>query len=389
MSVYKAGKSPFWQYDFKLRGGGRFCGSFNGTNGRPRIETDRPKREAERAEAIIRANAGQPTPSKPRMTLNQATSKYWAEAACNFADSSGEWGRLANLERHLGKHTYFDEITDADISRFVAKRRTETARNKKTPVSPATVNRELECFGRIQKRAIRPWKTRLPEDPVVLTTHKLKEPSERIRSLTSDEDAALFKAIDKIRPDFRDMLEFALLSGKRLSEVICLEKRKVDRRAMEARAIQKGGQEIVIALTDASLAILERNWMHHAVYVFTYVCQKNHTGKKHTHRKDQRYPFTQDGWRKPWKDILVEAKITDFRFHDLRHTTGTRVLTATGNLKAVQDALSHASIASSARYAHTDASQRRSALEAAERLRIPETSRTAKAGHAKKKGGTK
>ena len=226
----------------------------------------------------------------------------------------------------------------------------------------------MECFGRILKRAHRPWRVAVPD--IELTAHKLPEPHQRIRALTTDEDKALFAAIDKVRPDYRDMIEFTLLTGKRLSEVIGLKKCKVDRKAMEARVVQKGGQEVVIALTESTLAIIERNWLNHPECVFTYVRKSNRV----THREGRRYPFTQNGWRKEWKAILLEANLEDFRFHDLRHTTATRILSATGNLKAVQDLLNHADISSSARYAHTVAGQRRDALRAAEKLRVPEKS---------------
>lgn len=393
MSVYHAAKSPFWQYDFWIKGN-RFRGSFDGLEGRPRIAVSRPKREAERAEALIRDAAARPQSEKPRIELHDACARYWTEAAQDFADSEGEWGRLRDLERLLGKHTQLDALTDADLSEAVARRRMEKARNKDTLVSPATVNRMIECLGRVLKRARKLWGMATPVD-LAVTDHKLKESRERIRALSSDEDAALFTAISKLRPDFRDMIEFALLTGKRLSEVIFLEKRKIDRKAMEARVIQKGGQEIVISLTKTTLAIAERNWLNHPVRLFTYICARNRrwtdrkTGVRHIQQAGHRYPFTADGWRKPWADALEEAKIQDFRFHDLRHTTATRVLAATNNLRAVQDALSHASIVSSARYAHTDSTQRRAALESAEALRIPEESRTKKSTGGKKRNRPK
>lgn len=371
MSVHQTPKSPFWQFDFQ-RGGRRFFGSFNGKDGLPRILATRPKREAEAAETRLIDASNQPA-GKPQITLHAAAARYWDEKAKHFKDRSGEWGRLANLERLLGKDAYLDEITDAEVSRFVAVRRTETARNKETVVSNATVNRELECLGRLLKLARKPWRVKLPEESVEIGPHKLPEPKQRVRSLTTDEDKALFAAIDKLRPDFRDMVEFALITAKRLSEVISMEKAKVDLKAKTARVIQKGGQEIVIGLTAKSLKLVKRNWMHHPTRLWTYINQANKTyvqkGVTVAVRKRQRRPFTKDGWRKVWKAVLAEAKITNFRFHDLRHTGATRVLAQTGNLKAVQDALSHSDIASSARYAHTDIGQTRKALEAAERVR--------------------
>jgi integrase len=50
----------------------------------------------------------------------------------------------------------------------------------------------------------------------------------------------------------------------------------------------------------------------------------------------------------------IEAGITDFRFHDLRHTAGTRALHAHRNLKTVQRMLAHKNIATTLRYTRSD-----------------------------------
>jgi site-specific recombinase XerD len=66
----------------------------------------------------------------------------------------------------------------------------------------------------------------------------------------------------------------------------------------------------------------------------------------------QRYPYSKQGWDRTWRRMLKEAGITDFRFHDLRHTSATRLVRASGNLKAAQKLLGHARIETTARYAH-------------------------------------
>jgi integrase len=376
MSVYTHDNSPYWQFDFQHHRR-RFFGSFDGQDGRPQIPKERPKRDAEGAEAVIKAQLSASPDKKPRMTLGSATEHYWNVSAKHQAGSAGEWGHICDLRRIMGANIFMDEIDDAACSRFVAKRRTETARHKDTLVANGTVNNGLECLGRTFK-SVRKI-ARMPADPPDISAHKLPEPKERVRSLTTDEQTRLFAAVDKLRPDFRDMIEFALLTGKRLSEVIFIEKTGIDRRARFIRVVQKGGQEIAIQLTARTLAIVERNWMHHPTRLFTYSNQANKVyvqkGATVAVRKGTRRPFTKDGWRKQWAAILEEAKVSDFRFHDLRHTAGTRILAATGNLKAVQRALDHASIASSARYAHLDPGQKTAALEAAERLGVPERSR--------------
>jgi len=93
-------------------------------------------------------------------------------------------------------------------------------------------------------------------------------------------------------------------------------------------------------------------------------------------RKGQRYPISKDGWRKVWKAALDEAGIEDFRFHDLRHTRGTRILRRTGNLAAAQKALGHKHIRTTLRYAHAFDDDVRNALKASESRTIPEVPNT-------------
>lgn len=362
MSVYTTPKSQFWQYDFQCRGV-RYYGALT-------VRTNRPDREAKKAEKVIRDSLGQPG-TRPRITLQFACERYWNEHGQYFADKVGEKGRLNHLRRLLGNTVYLDEIDS--LATYVATRRGENARNKQTKVTPATINRELECLRRIMRRADKSWKVQVPE--LTIADFLLEEPRERVRALTSDEDTALFKSIDQHRPDFHDVWEFKLLSTKRLSEVIGLLKRRVDRKNKRATVVQKGGQEIVLYLTKSMLKIIERNWLNHPTHVFTYVCKKNRTylkaGKQIIQRKGHRYPFTKDGWRKVMADVIKKAGIEDFRIHDFRHTGATRILARTGNLKIVQGALGHATITATARYAHTDETQIRGALEAAEDMRAP------------------
>lgn len=362
MSVYTTPKSQFWQYDFQCRGL-RYFGALP-------VRSSRPKREAEKAEKVIRDSIGQPG-TRPRITLHAACDRYWNEHGKHLANPSGENGRLKHLQRLLGD-IHFDTVDDS-LAAYVATRRAEKARNKDTEVLPATINRELECLRRIIRRAKKVWKVQTPE--MEIADFLLEEPKERVRSLTADEETDFFASVADLRPDFKDVWEFKLLSLKRLAEVIGLLKRRVDRKNKRATVIQKGGQEIVVTLTPSMMAIIDRNWLNHPTHVFTYVCQKNRTyfkdGKQIVQRKGHRYPFTQNGWRKQMKDILEDAGIVDFRVHDFRHTGATRMLKQTGNLKVVQKALGHSSITATARYAHTDEEQTRTALEAAETMRPP------------------
>jgi integrase len=54
-----------------------------------------------------------------------------------------------------------------------------------------------------------------------------------------------------------------------------------------------------------------------------------------------------------WFDKAIrKAEITDFHWHDLRHTFASRLTMAGVGLRAVQDALGHKSVAMTVRYSH-------------------------------------
>ena len=133
-----------------------------------------------------------------------------------------------------------------------------------------------------------------------------------------------------------------------------------------------GGDLHYVPITPAVSTILSRERGHHPTRVFTYVCARNrHDPKRNTlQNRGERYPFTKHGWRRAWAEALVEAKIEDFRFHDLRHTAGTRTQRAVGNLITVQHMLGHKDIKTTLRYLRSDVADVRAAMEAVEKATL-------------------
>ncbi len=361
MSVYRPKKSPFYHYDFMMHGE-RYTGSTNLTS----------KGEARAYEARVRRRIANGEQAKPPITLSEACA-LWSDGKGRFeANWSTCKGQVKTLIRLIGGNRLMSDIALADFRKFVARRRAKITSRKK-PLSNASINRELELAGRIWRYVAQPHEA-APEGFAVCSIDwrllKLKEPRERVRELGADEEKRFWA--EAPNKDLAAIAEFALLSGQRRTSVITLLWSKVDFEAMRASVRVKGGGWHTFPLTARMVAIVA-NQPKVCAQVFTYVCERPSParGDRPRRLKGERYPFSKQGWYRRWRKWLKDAEIDDFCFHDLRHTRGTRLLRATGNLKTVQKLLGHADIATTARYAHALEDDVRAGMIAAESRNSP------------------
>ncbi|WP_294391983.1 site-specific integrase [uncultured Sphingomonas sp.] len=353
MSVYKPARSPYFHYDFVWQGR-----RFHGSTG------CRTKRDAERHEERVRAKARDGDAKRPPITVDEAAGLYQEKV-----EEKPSWPTtryiLAAVIEGLGQHVLLSEVTQRDLELHVAKRRNGR--------SNASVNRETEVLRAMWRRA---EKARfdvgeMPDWGALM----LKVPRTDPRELSLDEEDALFP---EIRADLYDFCLFALKAGWRRGEVMGLRWSDLDLGQGTARTKIKGGDVIKRPLTQEMVIILA-NQPKKGPFVFTYEAQRtkgalvDKLGRKQPARKKgDRYPLTATVLRKPWAEAKKQAKVENFRFHDLRHTRGTRILRATGNLAAAKAALAHRSIKTTLRYAHAADDDIRQALEVSDSRTIPE-----------------
>jgi integrase len=322
-------RSPYYQFDFQIRKR-RFHGSTRCTS----------ERKAQRfIDALVtRINSGEDI--KPEISLDLACQSYWNDKGQHLASSYTVDYQLANLVSIIGGSRPLSAIGAKHFREFIAKRR--------ATVKPASVNREIELARRV-------WKHVAADHAVTeLEWGKLKldEPQGRVRELNAKEEQRLF---DSLPDNLKPIVEFAILTGQRKSAVVGLRWDKINWQEGEATIINKGGGAHTFPLSPAAVQlILEQPELDGCPFVFTYVCERPAPKRKDrpARRKGERYPFSKGGWARKWYKALSDAGVSDFRFHDLRHTTASRIVRSSGNLKAAGALLGHTDIRTTSRYAH-------------------------------------
>lgn len=360
MTVYQPKNSPYWHYDFQWKGR-RHYGSTGMTS----------KRQALAVEARVRSDTILSLNRKPVITLDEACGHYQ-----NHAEALPSWETVRPMMRALlagiGKDRLLSEIGQRDLQTHFAKRR-DGRKN-------ASVNREI-----VVCRAI--WRRAADSEYEIGTMPKwralfLKVAETAPRELTFEEEPRLFA---EMRADIVSVVDFALKSGWRLGEVIGLRWSDFDLGARQASTKIKGGNTVRRPLTPTLIALINSQ-PKVGPFVFTYVAQRTKLGfvdklgrKQPARLKGQRYPMTETALRKPFAAAKKAGGVEGFRFHDLRHTRGTRIVRATGSLAAAKEALKHTSIQTTLRYAHVLDDDVRNALDASESRTIPEQATDKKA----------
>lgn len=312
MSIYKRGKT--WYIQFTAANGERIQRSA-GTESKQEAQElhDRLKAESWREK-----NLG----SKPRHTWQEAVVRWMSEQ--EHRKSPGDDKKyLRWLHRHL-HDKYLDEINKALIDRLRSKKLQEG-------VSNSTANHVLAFLRSVLNRAHKEWEW-IESVPAI---KMLAVKKQRIRWITKTEAERL---LGELPPHLEAMAKFSLATGLRESNVTGLTWEQIDMRRKCAwiHADQaKASKDIAVPLNDDAIAVLRSQIGKHITNVFTY------DGK----------PVKKAGVR-AWRNALKRAGISDFRWHDLRHTWASWHVQNGTPLQVLMELGGWSSIEMVLRYAH-------------------------------------
>jgi len=340
MSVFKDSRSPYWRFDFQI-GGHRFFGSTKCTTKRKAEAIERSEREKAKRQIAQRRAAA------TSLKLDDIAGRYWQEVGQHHAGADNTERQIGYLIEHFGKDKLITDVTDDDVIKLVAWRRGHR-RQDGALISHYTVNDTTEQLKKLFTRC-KLWGIAFAREPQ-WKRHWLDEPKERTRELHATESANLAA---NMRDDYAPFFDFIALSGLRWNvEARVLRWTDVHWQGGQIRTKGKGGADIVVPITPAIRNIIWPLQGHHPEFIFTYVAQR--TVDRFV--KGQRYPLSKEGTKTAWRRLRKRAGIASgpggFRTHDYRHNLATKLLRETGNLKLVGQALNHAKLETTMKYAH-------------------------------------
>jgi len=328
MRIYKRKASPLWYYTISINGN-RVRRS-TGTTDQKLAEAFVARKQVELYEE---AHLGK----KQKRTLDVVFGKYLLEHVSHLKSLETVSYQCEKLLNGLGSNTSLSDVTTESLSRYIAKRRQE--------VSNASVNREIAAFRKLYNLARDVWGYQVA--PISFRQLKLTEPKSRVRW---EDHATVNRIIDCAAPHLRPIILTALYTGARLSNILNLKWADVRTESVifrEVKNVAKGKTHEVplVKPLRIELEALRNATGEKAEYVFTY------KGKPLKRIKTA------------WWNAVDKAGVSDFRFHDLRHTCASWLIQDGVPIEIVKEILGHADISTTLKYAHHQPSQRGKEME--------------------------
>jgi integrase len=178
---------------------------------------------------------------------------------------------------------------------------------------------------------------------------KYKEPKGRVRFLSDEEREALLLACRQSdNPYLYLIVVLALSKGARKMEIVGLNWQDVDfERKLIILHETKNDERRVIPLQGLALSLMRE---HAKVKVLG--CNFVFPSKKVTKDRSGKFIYQSIDIRTAWENVLKNAVINDFRFHDLRHSAASYLAMNGATLAEIAEVLGHKTLQMFKRYAH-------------------------------------
>jgi integrase len=295
------------------------------------------RRWVQQTESAIREGRYFRTVEARRHTLAELVDRY-VETVLPMRRDTSRRDQLRHLRWWQGR---LGVLLLADVSAAViAEERDRLARGvtvRGRRRSPATVNRYLTSLSHAFTIAVREWEW-LERNPV-RRVRKLREPRGRVRFLSESERARLLAACRR-SDDGRlfPLVVLALSTGARQGELLRLQWPDVDLERNIAVVHQtKNRERRALPIHGLALQSVRELWSTRNPRSDLVFAGRNGKGV---------FP------RKPWERALEAAEISDFRFHDLRHSAASYLAMNGATLTEIAEILGHKTLAMVKRYSH-------------------------------------
>ena len=166
------------------------------------------------------------------------------------------------------------------------------------------------------------------------------------RTMPPEQTAALMNSTDRAS-ELRDLALVAVMygCGLRVSEVVGLDLHDIDLQQFELRVFGKGRKERIVPLPQGTVHCLQAYLAERVSAMEEKAVFLNRFGKRLTARSVQR--MLKERALENGADVSVTP-------HRLRHSFATHLLAGGVDLRAIQELLGHASLATTERYTHLD-----------------------------------
>ena len=209
---------------------------------------------------------------------------------------------------------------------------------------PGTRNRELAMLSKAFSLA-RLWRW-VKDNPCQLVPREKEDNDNAGRCLTAEEENRLLEACKGFL--------IALNTGIREGEVLKMRWERID---LSSRTFESYNEKTnswrVVPMNETVCSLLKEKAKVRSMigYVFTTSAGT---------------PFIARNMLREWYKALKQARIGKLRFHDLRHTVGTRLGRAGKDIYAIASVLDHSQLQTTRRYARHNAESLRGLVDALE-----------------------